>query len=58
MFTLILPIPFFPLLAEHRVGLLQVKQGTRGDPNDEGTLQIELRSHDAPSTHIHLTTSG
>ena len=58
MFALILPIPLLPLLAEHRVGLFQVKQGTRGDPNDEGTLQIKLRSHDAPSTRIYLTTSG
>ena len=58
MFTLILPIPLLPLLAEHRVGLFQVKQGTRSDPDDEGALQIKFRSHDAPSTRIYLTTSG
>ena len=45
MFALILPIPFLPLLAEYRVRLFQVEQGTRGDPNDEGALQIELGNH-------------
>ena len=58
MFALILPIPLLPLLSEHGVGLFQVEQGTRGDPNDEGALQIELRSHNAPSTRIYLSTSG
>ena len=46
MFALILPIPFLPLLTEHRVRLFQVEQGARGDPNDEGALQIKLGNHD------------
>ena len=46
MFALILPIPLLPLLAEHRVRLFQVEQGARGDPNDEGALQIKLGNHD------------
>lgn len=58
MFALILPIPLLPLLAEHRVGLFQVKQGTGRNPNDEGALQIELHSHDAPSAHFNLSTPG
>ena len=45
MFALILPIPLLPLLAEHRIRLFQVKQGTRGHPNDEGALQIKLGNH-------------
>ena len=45
MFALILPIPLLPLLAEHRVRLFQVEQGTGRDPNDEGALQIKLGNH-------------
>ena len=58
MLALILPILFFTLLAEHRVRLPQVEQSTRRDPNDEGTLQIQFRSHDAPSTRSQLSSPG
>ena len=58
MVALILPIPLLALLAEHRVRLPQIKESTRSDPNDEGALQIQFRSHDAPSTRIYLSTPG
>ena len=46
VFALVGPILLFPLLAKHRVRLRQIEQGAGGNPDDEGTLQVQTLTHE------------